>query len=134
MRPGIAACLMGDEPNALDLNRINIPWTILASLWYLLKLISFFSGAVGEGRVEGLPSRQNVRSVRYKPDSWSDGFGTVRSGLFTKERDRWWACVPQPAAVLAVVPCMIREFPQAFQLQLVLLVETGPGLLEARYS
>ena len=68
MKLGIVAYLMEDELNTLYLYRKDIPWTILASLWYLLKLINFLSGAVGEGRVEGLPSRQNVRSVRYKPD------------------------------------------------------------------
>ena len=45
-----------------------LPWTILAILWYLLKLISFFSGAKGDARWDGFPSRQKVTSVRYRPD------------------------------------------------------------------
>lgn len=44
--------------------RKDAPWTIRASLWYLLKLMSFFSGALGDVRCEGLPSRQNVKSVK----------------------------------------------------------------------
>jgi len=40
------------------------PWTIRASLWYLLKLRSFFPEGPGESRNEGFPSRQKVTSVK----------------------------------------------------------------------
>lgn len=50
-----------------DNTGIAIPCTILASLWYLLKLSNFLSGDFGEVRCEGLPSRQKVMSVKYRP-------------------------------------------------------------------
>jgi len=45
-------------------NHQGIPWTILASLWYLLKFRSDLLGSVGAALCDGLPSRQKVTSVR----------------------------------------------------------------------
>lgn len=42
----------------------HLPCTILANLWYLLKLSNFLSGFEGEGLKLGLPSRQKVTSVK----------------------------------------------------------------------
>ena len=51
------------EDDGKTSNKIS-PCTILASLWYLLKLSSFLFWFIGEARCEGLPSRQKVTSVR----------------------------------------------------------------------
>ena len=45
----------------------HLPWAIRANLWYLLKFNSCLCGAVGDERYEGFPSRQKVRSVKYRP-------------------------------------------------------------------
>lgn len=50
-----------------------------ASLWNLVKLISILPGACGEARMFGLPSRQKVRSVRYRPRNGTAGGVVLRS-------------------------------------------------------
>jgi hypothetical protein len=116
----------------------GLPCTIRASLWYLLKLSSFLLGLLGDARCDGLPSRQNVKSVRYSPVT------EIKSGsvpniltnpilkgetLLTQERYSRRCRVPQPSPVLVIVPRVIRKLTQAFEDRLVLLWKQAPRVV-----
>lgn len=99
---------------------ITSPWTIRASLWYLLKFKSFLLLFNGEARWDGLPSRQNVTSVRYKPahsNKPEKQVSVVPERHTKKGNSRWWG-VPKSWAVLMVIPTVVCKLPKRLKLRL----------------